>query len=138
MHLTTIPTALVGLNQSKDAPISVPVTVRVSQFLNLWPPFEVSGNAARQAYIHPNDDFFQAGELFRRAMTDKDRDHLIGNITTHLCNAIKRIQLRQAAIFYKADTEYGTRVSEGLKLEVKQVKQLAEMSQEERVKTTAQ
>ncbi len=102
------------------------------------PPFEVSGNAARQAYIHPNDDFFQAGELFRRAMTDKDRDHLIGNITTHLCNAIKRIQLRQTAIFYKADTEYGTRVAEGLKLDVKQVKQLAEMSQEERVKTTAQ
>ena len=102
------------------------------------PPFEVSGNAARQAYIHPNDDFFQAGELFRRAMTDKDRDHLIGNITTHLCNAIKRIQLRQAAIFYKADTEYGTRVAEGLKLDAKQVKQLAEMSQEDRVKTTAQ
>ena len=93
------------------------------------PPFEVSGNAARQAYIHPNDDFFQAGELFRRAMTDKDRDHLIGNITTHLCNAIKRIQLRQTAIFYKADTEYGTRVAEGLKLDVNQVKQLAEMSQ---------
>ena len=102
------------------------------------PPFEVSGNAARQAYIHPNDDFFQAGELFRRAMTDKDRDHLIGNITTHLCNAIKRIQLRQAAIFYKADTEYGTRVAEGLKLDAKQVKQLAGMSQEDRVKTTAQ
>jgi len=101
------------------------------------PPFEVSGKAARQPYIHPNDDFFQAGELYRRVMTDEDRDHLIGNITAHLCNALKRIRLRQAAIFYKSDTEYGTRVAEGLKLYVKEVKRLAEMSQEERAKATA-
>jgi len=33
------------------------------------PPFEVFGQAARQPYIHPNDDFFQAGELYRRVMT---------------------------------------------------------------------
>ena len=42
------------------------------------PPFGVSGQAARQPYIHPNDDFFQAGELYRRVMTDEDRDRLIG------------------------------------------------------------
>jgi len=70
-------------------------------------------------------------------MTDKDRDHLIGNITTHLCNALKRIQLRQSAIFYKADPEYGTRVAKGLDLDVSKVKQLAEMSKEEMVKATA-
>ena len=64
--------------------------------------------------------------------------NLVGNITTHLCNALKRIQLRQAAIFYKADTEYGTRVTEGLKLDVQKIKQLAEMPQEERIKATAQ
>ena len=70
-------------------------------------------------------------------MTDEDREHLIGNITTHLCNARKRIQLRQAAIFYKADAEYGSRVVKGLKLDVKEVKRLAEMTQEERSKATA-
>ena len=69
-------------------------------------------------------------------MTDEDREHLIGNITTHLCNALKRIQLRQTAVFYKADPEYGTRVAKGLKLDVKEVKRLAEMSQEERAKST--
>jgi catalase len=71
-------------------------------------------------------------------MTDSDRDHLIGNITTHLCNAQKRIQLRQAAISYKADAEYGRRVAEGLGLDVKEVERLAAMSQEERAKATAQ
>ena len=49
----------------------------------------------------------------------------------------KRIQLRQTAIFYKADPEYGSRVAEGLKLDVNEVKRIAEMSQEERVKATA-
>jgi len=101
------------------------------------PAFEVSGEAARQPYNHPNDDFFQAGELYRRVMNDMDRDHLIGNITTHLCNAQKRIQLRQSAIFYKADTEYGQRVAEGLGLDVKQVEKLAEMSPEERAGATS-
>lgn len=100
------------------------------------PPFDVSGQVARHPYTHPNDDFFQAGELYRRVMTDEDREHLIGNITTHLCNAQKRIQLRQTAIFYKADTEYGSRVAKGLKLDVKEVVRLAEMSQEERAKAT--
>lgn len=100
-------------------------------------PFEVSGQAARQPYIHPNDDFFQAGELYRRVMTDEDREHLVGNITTHLCNALKRIQLRQAAIFYKADPEYGTRIAHGLKLDLNEVKRLAGMTEEERAKATA-
>ena len=70
-------------------------------------------------------------------MTDEDREHLITNITTHLCNAQKQIQRRQTAIFYKADLEYGRRVAEGLSLDVMEVKKLAEMSQEERIKATA-
>lgn len=102
------------------------------------PPFEVSGTADRHPYTHPNDDFFQTGELYRRVMTDEDRDHLIGNITAHLCNAQKRIRFRQTALFYKADPEYGRRVAEGLGLDVKKVERLAGMSQEERAKATTQ
>jgi len=100
------------------------------------PPLRVSGMAARQRYTHPNDDFVQAGDLYRKVMTDQDREHLIGNIVTHLCNAQKRIQLRQTALFYKADPEYGSRVAEGLKLDIKEVNALANMTQEERAKVT--
>ena len=100
------------------------------------PDFEVAGTAGRHAYQLTDDDFFQAGELYRRVMTGEDREHLIGNITSHLCNAQKRIQLRQAAVFYKADPDYGTRVAEGLELDVKEVKRLAEMSQEDRIGAT--
>jgi len=101
------------------------------------PAFEVSGKAARQRYTHPNDDFVQAGDLYRKVMTDQDRDRLIGNIVAHLGNAQKRIQLRQTALFYKANPEYGTRVAEGLGLDVREVERLAEMSHEERAEATA-
>ena len=101
------------------------------------PPIDVSGMAARHSYTLTDDDFVQAGNLYRDVMTDQDRDHLIGNIVSHLGNAQKRIQLRQAAIFYKADEDYGSRVAQGIGLDVAEVKRLAAMSQEERVKATA-
>ena len=56
----------------------------------------------------------QPGQLYRKVMTDIDREHLIGNIVSNLRNANKEIQLRQAQIFCKADPEYGQRVAEGL------------------------
>ena len=101
------------------------------------PPFEVTGEAARRPYSHPNDDFAQPGALYRDVMTDEDRDHLIGNIVGHLGGAQKRIQLRQTALFYKVDADYGTRVAKGLGLGVEEVKNLSEMSQEDRVKATS-
>jgi catalase len=77
------------------------------------PVFDVAGKAVRQRYTHPNDDFVQPGNLYR-LMTEIDRDHLIGNILSHLGNANKEIQLRELQIFSKADPEYGQRVAEGL------------------------
>jgi catalase len=100
------------------------------------PPFEVSGKAGRHPYTHPNDDFMQAGNLYRNVMTDQDRENLVGNIVDHLSGAQKRIQLRQTAIFYKADPDYGRRVAEGLGLDIKEAERLAGMSQEERAKST--
>jgi len=88
------------------------------------PVFKVSGKAARQPYTHPNDDFVQAGNLYRKVMTNEDRDHLIGNIVSHLCNARKDIQIRQTKIYYKADPDYGRRVAEGLGLNLKEFESL--------------
>ena len=45
--------------------------------------------------------------------------------------------MRQTALFFKADPEYGRRVAEGLGLDVTEIERLAEMSQEERVKATS-
>lgn len=84
-----------------------------------------------------DDDFFQPGELYRRVMTETDREHLVGNIVAHLGKAQERIQLRQTALFFKADADYGARVAKGLKLDLKGVKRLAAMTQAERVEATS-
>lgn len=102
------------------------------------PPFPVEGAAGRTPYGHPNDDFVQPGVLYSKVMTETDREHLVGNIVDHLSGAKKRIQLRQCALFYKAHPDYGTRVAQGLKLDVKEVERLAAMSHEERAKATAE
>jgi catalase len=100
------------------------------------PPIKLTGVGDRQPYNHPNDDFVQAGDLYRKVMTDDERKHLVDNIVGHLKNAQTRLQFRQAALFYKADPEYGRCVSEGLDLDFTRVQELAEMTQEERVKAT--
>jgi catalase len=101
------------------------------------PPFEISGLAKRSPFSFPNDDFVQPGNLYRKVMTDQDRKNLIGNIVDHLGGAQKRIQLRQTALFFKADPDYGRRVAAGLGLEAGEVERLAKMSHEERAKATS-
>ncbi len=101
------------------------------------PPIDVAGMAARHAYQLGDVDFVQAGDLYRKVMTETDREHLVNNIVSHLKNAQKRIQLRQTALFYKADPDYGQRVAKGLLLDTDKVKRLAAMPQEERVQATS-
>jgi catalase len=101
------------------------------------PPVEVSGWAARQPYTHPNDDFVQAGALYGDVMNDDERERLIGNIAAHLGGAQKRLQLRQAALFFKANRDYGLQVAKALGLDAAEVERLAAMSQEERVEATS-
>jgi catalase len=89
------------------------------------PPVEISGEIGRHEYTHPNDDFVQAGELYRRVMSDQDRANLISNIVGHLKNAQPQIQMRQAVLFYKADPDYGSRVAKGLGLDIGEIAKLA-------------
>ena len=100
------------------------------------PAIDMTGMAARHSYELGDIDFVQAGDLYRKVMTDEDREHLVGNIVSHLKNAQKRLQLRQTALFYKADPKYGQRVGQGLGLSLEEIKRLAAMSQEDRVKAT--
>ncbi len=101
------------------------------------PPIELEGVAARHPQELTDDDFVQPGVLYRKVMSDTDREHLVGNIVAHLGGAQKRIQRRQTALFYKADPDYGQRVAKGLGLDTKDVEKLAAMSQDERIKATS-
>ncbi|MBU1001421.1 MAG: catalase [Proteobacteria bacterium] len=101
------------------------------------PPMVLEGDGGRHEFAHPNDDFVQPGNLFREVMTAQDREHLIGNIVAHLGGAQQRLQLRQTALFFKADPEYGRGVAQGLGLDLGKVRKLAAMGQDDRVRATA-
>lgn len=103
---------------------------------NPLPHVEVHGVINRHTCITEDVDFMQAGELFRRVMDDSARTNLISNLVSHMQDAQENIQYRQTALFYKCDTEYGTRVVEDLGLDVNQIKDLADMTQEELVEAT--
>ena len=53
-----------------------------------------------------------------------------------ILGAAKCIQMRQTALFFKADADYGRRVAAGLGLDIAAVERLAAMSPEERAKAT--
>jgi catalase len=102
------------------------------------PAIDVAGLAQRYDVPLGDVDFVQAGALYGKVMSEQDRENLVGNIVGHLGNAQRRIQYRQAAIFYKCHADYGTRVAVGLGLDVDKVEALAAMTQQERVLATAQ
>ena len=86
-----------------------------------WPrrPSTLQARPRGIAYALADVDFVQAGDLYRKVMNDEEREHLVGNIVAHLGKAQRRIQLRQTALFYKADPEYGERVAKGLGLNMR-------------------
>jgi catalase len=100
------------------------------------PSIPLEGQGGRHEFVHKNDDFVQPGNLYRHVMTEQDRTNLVSNIVGSLGQTPKAIQLRQCALFHKADEDYGTRVAKGLGLDLAKVKKLAAMTQEERVAAT--
>jgi catalase len=69
-------------------------------------------------------------------MADQDHENLVENILSRLSSAQKRTQLRQTALFFKADPNYGSRVAKGLSLDIKEVERLANMTADERARAT--
>ena len=75
----------------------------------LEPPLTISGDADRYDHHEGNDDYTQAGDLFR-LMTVAQRGRLIANIVAHMASVPRDIQLRQIEHFRKADPDYGNSV----------------------------
>ena len=98
--------------------------------------FELSGVSDRFDHRDGNDDYTQAGDLFR-LMEDDERNRLIDNIVGGMKAVEKRIQYRQLVHFYKADLRYGSGIAEGLGLNLKEVERLAELPFEELKNATA-
>lgn len=73
------------------------------------------GNVKVDRYDHRagNDDYTQAGDLYR-LMTPDQQQRLLQNIVGSLSQARSDIQMRQLCHFFQADVNYGRRVAEGL------------------------
>jgi len=79
------------------------------------PPLRISGDADRYDHRIGNDDYTQAGDLFR-LMGAEERQRLIANIAGAMREVPRQIQLRQIAHFAKADPAYGAGVAAALGL----------------------
>jgi catalase len=84
------------------------------------PSWSADGEIVRAAQrLHSDDDDYgQAGALFREVLSLEDRDHLVGNIVGHLgTDVMREIQERAVSHWRKVDAELGARIAAGLGLE---------------------
>ena len=79
------------------------------------PPLPISGDADRYDHRKGNDDYGQAGALFR-LMSPVQKKQLMDNIAAAMQGVPEMIQLRQIGHFAKADPNYGRGVAERLGL----------------------
>ena len=79
------------------------------------PPLKLSGDADRYDHREGNDDYTQAGNLFR-LMTPDARARLIANLVDSMKSVPRVIQERQVRHFSQADPAYGEGVAKGLGL----------------------
>jgi catalase len=82
------------------------------------PPLAISGAADRYDHRVGNDDYTQAGNLFR-LMTKVQQERLMDNIARAMQGVPAEIALRQIAHFAKADSAYGKGVAKRLGREVR-------------------
>ena len=76
-----------------------------------------AGELGRYAYAKhaDDDDFGQAGALYRDVMDDTDREHLAANIVGHASDRVgDEMQLRVIAYWTSVDPQLGARVAAGL------------------------
>jgi catalase len=87
------------------------------------PPLKISGDADRYDHHDGNEDYSQAGDLYR-LMSEDQKMQLIGNLVSAMKEVPRAIQVRQIIHFYKAEQDYGSRVAQGLGIGIDEISQL--------------
>ena len=81
--------------------------------------YRAPGDIGRYNHRDGNDDYTQAGDLFRLLKAD-EKARLIANIVKHMGSVPEYIQKLQINHFLKADPAYGRGVAEGLGVKVEE------------------
>ncbi|CAG9331316.1 unnamed protein product [Blepharisma stoltei] len=85
--------------------------------------FKVQGEAMVHRLRYATSDFEQPGILYRRVFKGIEKDELITNLYESMKNVTKRhILEKECEYFYNCDPEYGTKISQALRLPVHQSK----------------
>jgi catalase len=84
------------------------------------PPLKISGDADSYNHRDGNEDYSQAGALYRLMNADQ-KSQLIANLVSALKTVPRLIQVRQTGHFYKADTDYGSNVASGLGIAIDEI-----------------
>ena len=87
-----------------------------------WHGTSHSGVIGRYEHNHPNDNYEQPRELFRRVYDDNMRTTVVNNIAGGLGRCRKDIQERILPHFFKIDEEYGRRIAELIGMPVNKAK----------------
>jgi catalase len=79
--------------------------------------WQVTGEIVRAAYtLHrDDDDFGQPGELYRKVLSETDREHLVGNIAGHVRGGVTaEMRPRVIAYWEQVDRDLGSRLARAL------------------------
>jgi catalase len=83
------------------------------------PSWDATGEIVRtaQALHSDDDDFGQAGTLYRDVMSDGDRANLASNLIDHIGDGVDHdIQVRAVEGWYRVDAQLGAKIASGLGL----------------------
>jgi catalase len=94
------------------------------------PPLDLDGAMWRfdPADDPTDDNFRQGGELYR-LMTEDKKKLLIENTARNIAPVTENVKYRHAVHCFKADDEYGTRVTEAMGLDIGTVRELAKLDE---------
>lgn len=71
-----------------------------------WAPVQLTGTTGRYPHTHPNTDYEQPRTLFKKVMTETDRQHLIENICGSLGGARRDVILIYIHILFRSKKEW--------------------------------
>ncbi|AOP33823.1 catalase [Leptospira tipperaryensis] len=84
------------------------------------PPLRISGDADRYDAHADNDDYTQAGDLYRMLKSD-ERDRLTSTIASTMKGLPKGLVVANVKHFYRCDPEYGTKLAEKVGVSVSEI-----------------
>lgn len=101
-----------------------------------FPDITTSGELKRHKREIKDIDFEQPRALYERVLKDDQKEALLNNLTDHMKVIRKNIAYRQVSLFYKMNSDLGSKLAKNLDLDLSKVEKLANLTQEERVKET--